>query len=76
MVNKQGEWTMKTAIKYFWPFGHCRIRGQKLGLLLATKYIKNQSYPKMSIIKVGVPSLYSSMKKNDFENQNRAVFDL
>ena len=29
MVNKQGKWTMKTAIKYFWPFGRFRIEGQK-----------------------------------------------
>ena len=29
MVNKQGEWTMKTAIKYFWPFGRFRIEGRK-----------------------------------------------
>ena len=57
MVNKQGEWTMKTAIKYFWPFGCFRIKGQKLGLLLVTKYIKNQSYPNMSPIKVGLPFL-------------------
>ena len=29
MVNKQGERTKKTAIKYFWPFGRFRIEGQK-----------------------------------------------
>ena len=63
MVNKQGKLTMKTVIKYFWPFGRFRIKGQKLGLLLATKYIKDQSYPKMSMIKVDLPSLYSAMKK-------------
>ena len=49
--------------KYFWPFGHFRIEGQKLGPFLVIKYIKNQSYQNMSIIKVGLLYLYSSMKK-------------
>ena len=52
------------------------------------KYIKNQIYKKMIIIKVNPPFLYSSMKKklvkiwlifdaeNVFANQNFAVFDL
>ena len=29
MVNKQGQWTMKTIIKYFWPFDWFRIEGRK-----------------------------------------------
>ena len=60
----------------------------ELGLLFVRKYIKNQSYPNMLIVKVGLLFLYSTMKKkserlrkiltqkNYFENQNSAVFDL
>ena len=49
--------------KIFWPFGPFRIEGKKFGLLLLTKHIKNQSYPNMSLIKVGLPFSYYSMKK-------------
>ena len=55
---------MKTAIEFFWPFGHFRTEGQKLGLLLVSKCITNQTYLNMLIIKVGLPFLYFSMKKN------------
>ena len=39
------------------------LKVKKLGPLLVTEYIKHLSYPNMSIIKVGLPFLYSSMKK-------------
>ena len=61
VVNKQDQRTMKTAIKYFWPFGRFRIEGQKLSSFLLTKYIKIQSYQNS-----WSPFLYSSMKKNQF----------
>ena len=66
-----------------------RLEGQNLGPFLVIKYIKNYSYQNMSIIKVVLLFLYSSMKKkirkirlifyieNYFKNQNCAtVFDL
>ena len=54
VVNKQDQSSMKMAIEYFWPF-HCfRIEGQKFGPFLVTKYIKNQSYQNMLLIKVGL----------------------
>ena len=37
---------------------------QKLGTILENKCIENQSYENMSLIKVGLPFLNSSMKKN------------
>ena len=40
------------------------IKGQNLGPFLVMKYIKNQSYHNMSIIKVLLPFLYFSMKRN------------
>ena len=43
---------------------------EKLGLLLVTKCIENQSYQNMPIIKVGLLFLYSSMKKNQKDSAN------
>ena len=56
MLNKQDQRTMKTALKmiFFWPFRRFRIEGQKFGPFLVTKYIRNQSYQNMVIIKVGL----------------------
>ena len=34
VFNKQGQRTMKMAIRYFWPFSRFRVEGQKLGPLL------------------------------------------
>ena len=68
MVNKQDQRTMKTGIKYFWPFRCFRIEGQKFGPFLQTKYNKNQSYQNMSIIKVGLLFKHSSMKKNQMDS--------
>ena len=44
VVNKQD----------LWPFGRFIIEGQKLNPFLVTKYIKNQSYQNMLLIKVGL----------------------
>ena len=52
----------KQAQNIFWLFGVFRIEGQKLDLVLVTKYIKNQSHPNMLVIKVGRPFSYSQMK--------------
>ena len=65
---------MKTFIKYIWPSGRFRIEGQRLDLFLVTKYIKNQSYPNMSIVKVGLLFLYSSMEKKI--RRIRPIFDI
>ena len=53
--------------KNFWPFGHFRIEGQKLGPFLIIKYIKNQSYQNMSIIlKVGLLYILQWKKSKGF----------
>ena len=66
MVNKQGQRPMKMAIKMFLGFGSIlRLEGQNLGPFLVIKYIKNHSYQNMSIIKVVLLFLYSSMKKKN-----------
>ena len=55
VMNKQDQRSKKTTMKkYFLPFGHFRIEGQKFGPFLVTKYIKNQSYQNMLLIKVGL----------------------
>ena len=42
---------------------------QKLGLILVTKYIKNQSYPNMSVIKVGLLIFFNEKNhQKDFAN--------
>ena len=54
VVYEQGQRTMKTAIKMIWPLCRFRIEDKKLGPFLTKKYIKNQSYQNMSMIKVGL----------------------
>ena len=51
-MNKQDQISMKIAIKIFLAF-RFRIEGQQLGSFLVTKYIKNQSYQNVLLIKVG-----------------------
>jgi hypothetical protein len=52
---------MKTSEKMF---SGLRLEGQNLSPFLLTKYIKNDSYQSMPIIKVVLLFLYSLMKKN------------
>ena len=51
-----------------------RLEGQNLGQFLVIKYIKNYSYQNMSIIKVVLLFLYSSMKKKI--RKIRLIFDM
>jgi hypothetical protein len=46
----------------FSGFDHLRTKGQNLGQFLVIQYIKDYSYQNMSIIKVVLLFLYSSMK--------------
>ena len=50
-----------------------RLEGLNFSPFLVIKYIKNYNHQNMSIIKVVYLFSYSSMKKNDLENQNCAI---
>ena len=52
MVNKQGQKSMRTAIKVFQEFGWMRLEVQNLGPFLVIKYTKDYSHQNMLIIKV------------------------
>ena len=53
--SKQDQRTMKTAVKIFLAFPSFQNWRSKIGpIFTKKKYIKNQSYQNMSIIKVGL----------------------
>ena len=65
MVNKKGQRTMKTAIKYFWPFGRLELE-VKIGPKFSTKdnkVLKKSKLSKYINDKSWSSLLYSSMKK-------------
>ena len=60
MVNDQDQRSKKMAIKMIQGLGWI-LEGQKLGPFLVIKFIKDYSYQNMSIIKVALLFIYSSM---------------
>ena len=67
-MNKQGQSSMKMAIKMFPGFGWIETRRSKFGPFLVIEYIKNCSYQNISIIKVVLLFLYYSMKRKIQKN--------
>ena len=80
MVNKQGKNVYENFLAIWFDLVSKVIIGAHFYKI---NYIKIQNDQTMSIVKVDLPFLYSSMKKKikirlifDFINQNCAIFDL
>ena len=64
VVNKQGQRSMKTAIKNFRPIVHFSNKGQKLGIILENKGFQNLKLQKNAQNKKCAPKLIFLNEKN------------
>ena len=73
-MNKVSLSSNLVCIKNSRPLILFDFEGQKLATILEINYIENQSYENMSLTKVGLTSLNSSMKKNQKDSVVLLIF--